>query len=242
MVVLPEGKGHRVASSRDAKVVPIGEIVDPAGRIGERLRYGGSGATTHLLCGRFRFDEVLRRGSLPGLPDVLHLRGQEPKPPEWLGLTLRLLAAEARNEAPGRDLALSRLVDLLFVQTLRYWLAQDRDAPLAWIGAARDARIAAAITLIHRNPEQSWDVATLASKTGMSRSKFAERFVKLVGEPPTRYLTRWRMHLAARLLRGSHATLREIASQVGYESEAAFNRTFKRYMGASPGAFRLAGD
>jgi AraC-like DNA-binding protein len=238
MVVLPEGRGHRIASARDAKVVPIADLVDPSGRVGERFRHGGGGASTHLLCGRFRFDEVLRRGSLPGLPDVLHVRGDGSSSPEWLGLTVRLLSAEAKNEAPGRDIALARLVDLLFVQTLRHWLAESGDAPLAWIGAARDPRIAAAITLMHRNPEAAWDVASLASKTGMSRSKFAERFVKLVGEPPTRYLTRWRMHFAARLLRGSSITLREVAARVGYDSEAAFNRAFRRTMGTSPGAFR----
>jgi AraC-like DNA-binding protein len=158
--------------------------------------------------------------------------------PEWLEHTLRYLAAEALNEAPGREIALSRLVDLLFVQTIRHWLAESKGAPLGWIGAARDPRIATAITRMHEQPAEPWDVDRLARAVGMSRSRFADRFVDLVGETPSRYLTRWRVHRAARLLQAPGATVAPVAPLVGYESEAAFSRAFKRYAGVAPAAFR----
>jgi AraC-like DNA-binding protein len=217
LVVLPQGVGHRLASQRGGATVPIEQLVEPTGEIAGRLIYGGSGAETHVLCGRFRFDEVLRMASLPGLPSVLHVRKRDPST-EWLDATVRYLSAEASNEAPGREIALSRLVDLLFVQTLRHWLAKGHEAPLAWIGAARDSRIAAAITLMHERPEHAWDVDRLARAVGMSRSRFADRFVELVGETPSRYLTRWRIHRAARLLHAAGATVASVALRVGYES------------------------
>ena len=237
LLVLPEGVRHRLVSDRDSRAVPIERLVDPKGRIGGRLTHGGSGPETHVLCGRFRFDEVLRMASLPGLPSVLHVRKRDAAP-EWLDLTLRYLSAEALNEAPGREIALSRLVDLLFVQTIRHWLAKTEEAPLAWIGAARDPRILAAITLMHERPGEPWDVDRLSYAVGMSRSRFADRFAQLVGETPRRYLTRWRVHRAARLLHAPGATVASVAPLVGYESEAAFSRAFKRYLGVAPAAFR----
>jgi AraC-like DNA-binding protein len=135
---------------------------------------------------------------------------------------------------------MSRLVDLLFVQTLRHWLTTSQEQPVGWLGALRDPRVGAALALLHENPETAWDVETLASKVGMSRSSFATRFVELVGEPPSKYLTRWRVHLAARLLRAPGATIAQTAERVGYDSEAAFSRAFKRYMRSAPAAFRDA--
>jgi AraC-like DNA-binding protein len=237
LLVIPEGIPHGLVSDRNSRVVPIERLVEPKGRMPGRLSYGGSGPETEVICGRFRFDEVLRAASLPGLPSVLHIRKREGAP-EWLELTARYLSAEARSEAPGRELALSRLVDLLFVQTIRHWLSESSEAPLAWMGAARDSRIAAAITLMHERPEHPWDVERLAREVGMSRSRFADRFVELVGEAPSRYLTRWRMHHAARLLHAPGATVASVAPRVGYDSEAAFSRAFKRHMGTAPAAFR----
>jgi AraC-like DNA-binding protein len=133
---------------------------------------------------------------------------------------------------------MSRLVDLLFVQTVRHWLTTTRDQPLGWIGALRDPRVGTALSHLHANPERAWDVASLAAVVGMSRSSFAARFVELVGEPPSKYLTRLRIDLAARLLRTPGATIAHTAARVGYDSEAAFSRVFKRYMHLPPAAFR----
>jgi AraC family transcriptional regulator, alkane utilization regulator len=238
LVVLPEGCGHRLVDSRGSRVVPVMSVVDPKTRLPGQLRYGGGGAETRVLCGKFRFDERLRVATMPALPKLLHVPGSRGKPPEWLALTLRFLRAETRSSAPGRDIAMSRLIDLLFVQAIRHWLGENDKHPLGWIGALRDKRIGLALASIHARPELRWDVETLAGKAGMSRSSFAQRFVELIGEPPSQYLTRWRVHYAAGLLKSREVTIAQAAARVGYHSEAAFSRAFKRYMSLPPSAFR----
>jgi AraC-like DNA-binding protein len=241
LVVLPQGCGHRLVDSRGSRVVPVTRLVDPASGLPGRLRYGGGGAATRILCGRFRFDDPLRLARLPGLPSILHVPGSRGQPPPWLELTMRFLTTEVQSAAPGRDITLSRLVDLLFVQTIRYWLAHEDGHPLGWVRALRDPRIGAALALMHAHPERPWEVEALAAEVGMSRSSFAQRFVELIGEPPTRYLTRVRVQCAARLLQVPGATVAQTAERVGYDSEAAFSRAFKRYMRVAPTAFRAQG-
>jgi AraC-like DNA-binding protein len=239
LVVLPHGSGHRLFDEKGSRVVPVMSVLDTRRkRASGMLRFGGGGAETRILCGRFRFDASLRSSTLAGLPDVLRIEGASGRPPEWLDLTMRFLAAEAHSVAPGRELAMSRLVDLLFVQAIRYWIALDESRPLGWIGALRDPRIGAALARMHGKPAHHWDVGTLAAEVGMSRSSFAQRFVDLVGDPPSKYLARWRVHLGARLLRSPGATVAKTAERVGYESEAAFSRVFKRFMRVAPAAYR----
>jgi AraC-like DNA-binding protein len=239
LVVLPHGTGHRLFDARGSRVVPIMSVLDTRKkRASGMLRFGGGGVETRIVCGRFRFDARLRTAALSGLPPILHVEGASGRPPEWLDLTMRFLASEAHSTAPGRDLAMSRLVDLLFVQAIRHWLATNDDRPLGWIGALRDPRIGAALALLHARPEHAWEVEALAAEVGMSRSSFAQRFTDLVGDPPSKYLARWRVHLAARLLQTPGATVAKIAERVGYESEAAFSRMFKRFMRVAPAAFR----
>jgi AraC-like DNA-binding protein len=149
-----------------------------------------------------------------------------------------LLAAEGRSTGPGRRLALSRLVDLLLVQAIRHWVGTEPDVPQGWLLGLRDPRIALALSRMHEAPEQAWTVPRLGREVGMSRSSFADRFGDLIGEPPSRYLTRWRIHLAARLMRSPGSSLSALASRVGYSSEAAFSRAFRRVLGVSPGAYR----
>ena len=239
LVVLPHGRGHRLLDAPGSSAVPIKVAVG-----GQRegplspIRYGGGGARTDLVCGRFGFDLRLAGTILAGLPPVLHVQGSRGQPPEWLELTIRFLRAEARSTAPGRSVALARLVDLLFVEAIRHWIATSDARPTGWMGALRDPRIGAALVQMHSRPEHDWDVETLAAEVGMSRSSFAQHFVELVGEPPSKYLTRWRMYLAARLLRVPGTTVAQVADRVGYESEAAFSRVFKRYMRVPPAAFR----
>ena len=238
LVVLPAARGHVLASSEASRVVPVMSLVAGEVRLPGRLRHGGGAGRTRVLCGRFRFDGRLAAGLLDAFPPVLVVRGSGGHAPEWLRLTTRLLAAEGRNETPGRSTALSHLVDLLFVLTVRHWLSTETDLPPGWISALRDPRIAVALSRIHAAPAKPWSVPSLARAAGMSRSSFADRFVALLGEPPNRYLTRWRVHVATRLLRSPGASTAQVASRVGYESEAAFSRAFRRVLGVTPGAFR----
>ena len=239
LVLLPHGRGHRLLSAPDSKAVPI-KVAVGTQREGPLtpITYGGGGARTDLVCGRFGFDLRLAGSILAGLPPVLHVRGSQGRPVEWLELIVRFLRAEARSATPGRSVALARLVDLLFVEAIRHWLASNDARPTGWMGALRDPRIGAAVVRMHAQPARNWDVETLAAEVGMSRSSFAQHFGDLVGEPPSKYLTRWRMYLAAQLLRVPGATVAQVADRVGYDSEAAFSRVFKRYMQVAPAAFR----
>jgi AraC-like DNA-binding protein len=238
LAVLPAARGHVLASSEASRVVPVMSLVEREVRLPGRLRYGGGGARTRVLCGRFRFDARLAAGLLNGFPPVLVVRGSGGRAPEWLRLTTRLLAAEGHSDAPGRSTALSHLVDLLFVLAVRHWLSRETELPPGWISALRDPRIAVALSRIHAAPAEPWSVPSLARAAGMSRSSFADRFVALLGEPPNRYLARWRVHLATRMLRSPGTSTAQVASRVGYESEAAFARAFRRILGVTPGAFR----
>jgi AraC-like DNA-binding protein len=152
--------------------------------------------------------------------------------------TLRFMAAEAREPRPGGETVITRLADVLVILAIRAWIEQDPLARTGWLGALRDRQIGRAITLIHRDPARAWTVANLASEIAMSRSAFAARFTALVGEPPMHYVTRWRMLVALTWLKEEGATIGELALRLGYQSEAAFSRAFKRFTGTSPGAIR----
>jgi AraC-like DNA-binding protein len=153
---------------------------------------------------------------------------------------LQFIAWEVAAGKPGAHTVVSRLADILFIQIVRGYLAGLPEDATGWLGALKDQQIGAALTLIHQNPERDWTVLALAEQVAMSRSAFAARFNRIVGEPPLHYLTRWRMQKAAGLLREGQASLAEIAEQVGYDSEAAFSKAFKRAIGSAPGAYRRA--
>lgn len=157
---------------------------------------------------------------------------------EWLQSTLRFMAVEARELRPGGDTVITRLADILVVQTIRAWIARDPAARTGWVGALRDKQIGHAIALIHRDPARVWTIPALAAEVGTSRSAFAARFTQLVGEPAIHYAARWKMHAAAMWLEEEDPALGELASRLGYESEAAFSRAFKRFIGVSPGLAR----
>ena len=150
------------------------------------------------------------------------------------------MAAEARELRPGGETVITRLADILVIQAIRSWIARDPAARTGWLGALRDAKIGRAIALIHRDPARDWTLASLAAEVAMSRSAFAARFTELVGEPAMHYLGRWRMYVGADLAEGGERALGDVAGRLGYQSEAAFSRAFKRFMGISPGAARRA--
>ena len=150
------------------------------------------------------------------------------------------MAAESRDLRPGGETVTTRLADILVIQAIRSWIAQDPAAQTGWLGALQDKQIGRAVSLIHRDPGRTW-TASLADEVMMSRSAFSARFMDLVGEPAMQYVTRWRMHVALNWLKEDEAPLGDLASRVGYQSEAAFSRAFKRFIGVSPGAARRNG-
>ena len=157
---------------------------------------------------------------------------------QWLEPTLKFIAWEVASGKPGAHTVVSRLADVLFIQIVRGYLANLPEDAIGWLGALKDQQIGSALSLIHQNPERDWTVLALAEQVAMSRSAFAARFARLVGEPPLHYLTRWRMQLAARLLADGASKVAAVSEEVGYASEAAFSRTFKRIAGVAPALWR----
>ena len=228
---------HRFA--RDEGPAP-GRDGRPAGERGRLRPHAGRGrgAETQLVCGSFRFERRDAHPLVELLPPLIHLRPAETPAAEWLEATLRFLAWETREAKPGTETIVSRLTDVIFVLVLRAWIESVPEGRGGWMGALRERHVGAALAHIHRSPERDWTNASLAEAVGMSRSRFAARFTALVGEPPLTYLSRWRLETAAGLLQDGTLGLGEIASRVGYESEAAFSKAFRRRFGAPPGAYR----
>jgi AraC-like DNA-binding protein len=239
LALVPHGEGHALRSDAG---VPAPGILDLERELVsdryELLRHGGGGAPTILICGAVRFDHPAARNVVEILPPAIHLEPSGSPQLDWLQATLRLMAAEARELRPGGEAVITRLADILVVQAIRSWLESDPAAQSGWLGALQDKQIGRAIALIHREPARHWTVAGLARELAMSRSAFAARFTDLVGEPVMHYVARWRMQVAVDSLRDGEATVGQLASLLGYRSEAAFARAFKRVVGVPPGAVR----
>jgi AraC-like DNA-binding protein len=239
LALVPHGNGHSIRSSLNDETQPLFDI--PVERVSDRyeiMRLGGDGALTHLTCCVVRFDHVAGQQLIPLLPKVLQIDTWEEEEGSWLQSTLRFIAREARELRPGGETVITHLADILIIQAIRSWLDSAPDAHRGWLAALRDKQIGRALVAIHRQPEQAWSVASLAKEVGMSRSGFSARFSQLVGDSAMRYLSRWRMQLARAQLMENATPLSVLAERLGYQSEAAFCRAFKREFGVSPGSVR----
>jgi AraC-like DNA-binding protein len=243
LALVPHGEGHVLRSEPGAPAPGILELEREL--VSERyeiLRHGDGGTPTGLICGAVRFEHPAARNLIQILPRTIHIEASSSPRLEWMQRLLRLMAAEARELRPGGEAVITRLGDILVIQAIRAWIESDPVAQTGWLGALRDPQIGRAISLIHRHPARDWTVASLADELAMSRSAFAARFTELVGEPVMRYVARWRMHIAVAALKEEGATVGELADRLGYRSEAAFSRAFKRVIGTSPGAVRRGAD
>jgi AraC-like DNA-binding protein len=239
LALVPHGEGHGLVSEHGVPAAPLFDLPrEYANDRYEIIRHGGGGVATSLVCGAVRFDDPAAQQLLALLPRLIYNQASSSPQLEWINSTLRFMAAEAKALKPGGETVVTRLADILVIQAIRAWLEQDPAGHTGWLGALQDKQIGRAISLIHRNPAQPWTLASLASEVAMSRSAFAARFTELVGEPAMRYVTRWRMYVAHTRLKDEDVRLADLASGLGYESEAAFSRAFKRHMGISPGAAR----
>ena len=239
LVLVPHGTGHRLRSERGVRPVNLFDLRrEQVSDRYEILRYGGGGAPTTITGGAVRFDHPAAERLVRLLPNVITVDAWNSPELESIQSTLRLMAVEAQEMRPGGEAVVTRLADILVIQTIRSWIAKDPAAQSGWLGALQDRQIGRALALVHRNPSHPWTVESLANEVAMSRSAFAARFTSLVGEPAMHYVARWRMNVAVTWLKEDDVPLAEVAGRLGYESEAAFRRTFKRVIGSSPGAVR----
>jgi AraC-like DNA-binding protein len=237
LALVPHGGGHVLRSEPGAWAPDVLGIDHRY--VSDRyavVRHGGGGAATTLICGAVRLDHPAVPRIVALLPEVIHAEPAGTPQSEWMQSTLRLVAAEAAQPRPGGEAVLTRLSDVVVIQAVRSWIENDPAARRGWLAALRDPQIGRAIALIHRDPARAWSVASLAGELAMSRSAFAARFTAVVGEPVMRYVTRWRMEVARDLLEAGGVTVAQLASRLGYRSEAAFSRAFSRVVGVSPGS------
>jgi AraC-like DNA-binding protein len=239
LALVPHGNGHKLSSEPGLPAPGLFDLSrDQVSKRYEILRHGGCGAVTTMLCGGVHFDHPAAQHLVKLLPRVITIDASTSPESEWIQATLRYMSAEARELRPGGETVITRLADILVIQAIRWWLGQNLADQKGWLGALQDAQIGRAISLIHREPARGWTVASLASELAMSRSAFAARFTTLVGETPMHFVARSRMYLAVTWLKQEQARLAEVAARLGYQSEAAFSRAFKRFIGVSPGAVR----
>ena len=238
--LVPHGIGHTLVDDAGTTDAPLVHDL-PHDYVSDRyavLRHGGDGAETTLVCGAVRFDHPVADQLVRSLPPLIELSAMPGAQAAWMRSTLMLIAEEARTLRPGGEAVITRLSDILVIQALRSWLESAPAARAGWLGALQDRQVGRALALIHSEPARPWTVASLAAATSMSRSSFAARFTDLVGEPAMRYVTRWRMQVAAQALREADTTVAQVAHRFGYQSEAAFSRAFSRIVGSTPGAVR----
>ena len=242
VVLLANGDRHVLSSDREPREIePYQETVARSVNGVVAPRDGVIDASvepTLLQCAGYEFSREGAHPLLALLPPLIHLPADQAAADSELQLLLRLLIQEANGRAAGVELVLPRLIDTLFVYLLRAWLRQQPEGACGWLGALRDPQISKALALIHEKPQAPWTVALLARAVAMSRAAFAKRFSDLVGEPPLAYITRWRMDLAAKLLRESREPVARIAGKVGYISETAFAKAFRRRRQQAPGEYR----
>ena len=229
LTLVPHSTPHRLRSALDAPSSPLFDI--PVELVSDRyeiMRFGGGGELAQVTCGVVEPDHESARRLVAQLPDVLHVDAWDDGDASWLHSTLRLVAREAAAKKPGGEMVLTRLADVLVVQTVRAWLDSAPEARQGWLAALRDEHVGRALIAIHRAPEKDWGVDSLAREVGLSRSAFSARFTDLVGESVMRYVTDWRLQLARTHLGRSTEPLSAVAHRYGYQSEAAFSRAYKR--------------
>jgi AraC-like DNA-binding protein len=237
LLISPHGDPHTVTNGSPSTLVDSGLDEFLAGEL-TTMRVGGGGETTRFVCGYFGCERHADRLFLAGLPTVIKLNIRGDAAGAWLESSVRHLVSEAGRGRPGQSVLLSKMAEALFIEGLRRYMEQLPPEQTGWLAGARDPIVGGALAALHRKPCHHWTLDELAAEAGASRSVLAERFSRLLGEPPLTYLARWRLQLASRLLQTTRKTIVNVALDVGYESEAAFNRAFKREYGLPPAQYR----
>lgn len=239
IVMIPHGDRHIVENGPATATIDDSQHLNEVLSQGLKLwRIGGGGEVTKFVCGYMACDPRLGQAFLSGLPPVFKVNIRNDASGRWLENSIRFSVEQTGRARPGRDAVLAKLSEVLFIETLRSYIAQLPSQQTGWLASARDPEVGKALALMHRSPARPWTIASLANEAGTSRSVLAERFRHYLNESPMAYLTRWRLHLGAQVLSSTNHSVAQIATEVGYESEPAFNRAFKRAFGVPPARFR----
>lgn len=239
LVIFPHGDPHIIENGPPTKTVDMAKELARIVAQGLKLsRLGGGGEVTRFVCGFMACDPQLSMVFLSGLPPVFKVSIRNDASGRWLENSIRFSVNEADASRAGGEAVLAKLSEVLFVETLRAYIAQLPPDQTGWLAGARDVEVGKTLALMHRNPALPWTIASLAKEAGVSRSVLAERFRHYLNESPMAYLTRWRLQLGAQMLASTSHSVAQIAPEVGYESEAAFNRAFKREFTVPPARFR----
>jgi AraC-like DNA-binding protein len=243
LVLFPQDDRHLMGS--DLQLAPLetenlGYTPDAAGGDLIQMRHGGGGAATRFVCGYLACNRSVCRPLLDALPRVLRIPVGDAQASALLRELLRAGVSESAASRPGAASMLAKLSELMFVEALRRYVENLPPQGKGWLAGVRDAQIGRALALLHGDPGRAWTVEELAREVALSRSALAERFAALVGESPIQYLIRWRLALAAQMLRAGREVIARIAERSGYESETAFSRAFRREFGVGPAAWRKA--
>jgi AraC-like DNA-binding protein len=242
VIVFTKGDPHVMSSSPGMRANPVApDALDavPANQLPFLINYGGDGpTTTKLVCGFLACDAQPFNPLLDNLPPVIKAGDAKGSDAPWLGQFIRLAMSESADKRAGGESVLAKLSELMFIEVVRRHLESLPPEQAGWLAGLRDPFVGKALSLMHGGPARNWTIEELARDVGLSRSVLAERFADLVGMPPMHYLARWRMQIAAGLLSNGRYHMAAVAAEIGYGSEAAFSRAFKKMVGVSPSAWR----
>ena len=244
LILFPRGDRHMLSTANELVSGP--KLIDITGAILDNILKRGNAAApeqdtdpaARIVCGFLACDRRLAEPILLSLPRLLKISLRDGGIAAWVQSSIRYSVAQSASSRPGSAAVLARLSEVLFAEAVRHYMDELPPANSGWLAGLRDRYVGRALSLLHEQPAHPWTVDELAARVGLSRSALTERFNALIGTPPIQYLTRWRTSLAATQLRESDASIIRIATDVGYESEAAFNRAFKREFGLPPATWR----
>ncbi len=236
IVVLPHGDTHVLTTDLGMRQAPNMSMyrMPEEGRLPSRISVGADGSPAHFVCGFLACDSRPYNPLLTALPRVLRVQDHSSGP---LGAYFRAALAESKGRM-GVECMLGRISELMFVDVVRRYLESLPEDRMSWLSGLRDPYVGRALTALHEQPARDWTIESLAQVAALSRSAFAERFVQFVGHPPMQYVTNWRMQLATHSLRNGTESIASVANRVGYDSEAAFSRAFKKAVGSPPSEWR----
>ena len=239
LLMFPHGDPHILGNGSPGKAVDAAKVLPEI--LAQRLKeisMGGGGEITRIICGYMGCERLTMQPLLTSLPPLVKISIRNRDSDRWLEDSIRFSVREAEISTAGSEALLARLSEVLFLEAIRRFIDTLPASETGWLAGARDAMVGHSLMLLHQSPMQQWTIAELAKKVGASRSSLAQRFAYYLGEPPMKYLADWRMRLAAKLLSSTNRSVLEVALQVGYDSEAAFTRAFKRRYGKPPALYR----